>query len=89
MRNDTKNELNNIDDSERQWCEGKGHSWTYGNLLVLAKRFIHVDKYSPGVGVVLKISEELEIRNSRQDATKNRSVEDMLSDLKATSVQSV
>jgi hypothetical protein len=39
---------------------------------------------------VLKISEELEIMNSRrQDAAKSRSVEDMLSDLKATSVQSV
>lgn len=41
------------------------------------------------MGVVLKISEELEITNSRQDAAKSGSVGDMLSDLKATSVQSV
>jgi hypothetical protein len=41
------------------------------------------------VGVVLKISAELEIRNGRQDGAKSGSVEDMLSDLKATSLQSV
>jgi hypothetical protein len=37
------------------------------------------------VGVVLKISAELEIRNGRQDGAKSGSVEDMLSDVKATS----
>ena len=48
-----------------------------------------LDKYSRGAGVVLKISEGPEIRSSRQEAAKSGSVEDMLSDLKATSVQSV